>query len=437
LKVGTRLLLFEKEKQMKFIKLIALLLSISSFAQTWQNAPNIVSNTNGVRFDDVFFLNDNLGWAANGFFAAVYKTTDGGLTWTEQLNNTILGSDHYFRNIEFLNENIGFLGTLNGKFYKTIDGGDNWNEVIIDPNPPAICGLNAVGSSTIYGCGAFFEPAHIIKSTNSGDTWTYIDMSAYATALVEIKFLDELNGFAAGRNATGAVVLKTTDGGTTWSTIYNANIVGEYIWKLQILDSNPNVMFGALFASAPNPGKLIKTTDGGITWATFDAPEPDIEAVGFISETKGWMGGHNTGFFETTDGGATWTDLGIGGNLNRIFIIDNDLAYAAGATIYKFTTETLSINNSNIEYKADLAIRLTKNPVDKQLEFTVNFKADDNLLISLYSADGKFIKQLTRDLIRNTTTKLYTFSVEDLSSGIYILDFHNNAGRTPKKFVKL
>ena len=168
---------------MKFIKVLLLLLSINTIAQTWQHAPNIVSNTNGVRFDDVFFLNDNLGWAANGYFAAVYKTTDGGLTWIEQLNNTILGSNHYFRNIEFLDENIGFLGTLNGKFYKTVDGGDNWTEVSIVPNPPAICGIDVVGTSTIYGCGAFFEPAHIIKIHR----WrNYLDIYRYVCSCKRI-----------------------------------------------------------------------------------------------------------------------------------------------------------------------------------------------------------------------------------------------------------
>lgn len=422
---------------MKFLKISLLLLSINIYAQTWQNAPNIVSNTNGVRFDDVFFLNANLGWAANGQFAAVYKTTDGGLTWTEQLNNSILGSNHYFRNIEFLNENIGFLGTLNGKFYKTIDGGNNWSEVSLSPNPPAICGLDTVGSSTVYGCGAYFEPAHIIKSTDSGVTWSYIDMSAYATALVEIYFLDELNGFASGRNAAGAVVLKTTDGGVSWTTLYNANIPGEYIWKLQVLDSNPNVIFGALFATAPNPGKLIKSLDGGQTWTTYDAPESGVEAVGFISETKGWMGGHSTGFFETTDGGVTWTDLNIGSNLNRIFVINSSLAYAAGTTIYKYTDQTLNSQNSSIEYKTDLDISLTQNPVDKLLKFTINYNTDDNILINLYDNNGKFIKHFGRELIRNTTTKNYSFNVNNLMSGTYILDFHNNTGRTIKKFVKL
>lgn len=422
---------------MKLIKIVLLLLSINTFAQTWQNAPNIITNSGGQRFDDVFFLNENLGWAANGYFAAVYKTTDGGLTWTEQLNNSILGSNHYFRNIEFLDENIGFLGTLNGKFYKTNDSGDNWTEVIITPNPQAICGLDAVGSSTIYACGAYFEPAHIIKSTDSGNNWTYIDMSAYATALVEVTFLDELTGFAAGSNVNGAVILKTTDGGTTWNTIYNATIPGEYVWKLQILDNNTNAMFGAIFATAPNPGKLIKSLDGGTNWTSYDAPESGIEAVGFISETKGWMGGHTTGFFETIDGGATWTDLSIGGNLNRIFVIDNTTAYAAGATIYKYTTETLDTENFEDNIKEDLDIKLAKNPVSKLLELTINFKADDNILIDLFDSNGKHIRKLKRDLIRTEKTKTYFFNVEDLASGTYILDFHNNLGRTSKKFIKI
>lgn len=423
---------------MKFIKILLLLLSINTFAQTWQSLPNIHTNTDGTRFDDVYFLNDNLGWAANGFHAAVYKTTDGGLTWTEKLNNTILGSNHYFRNIEFLDENIGFLGTLNGKFYKTIDGGDNWTEVIITPiNPPAICGLNTIGSTTVYGCGAYFEPAHIIKSTDSGSTWTFIDMSAYATALVEIKFTDELNGFAAGRNANGAIILKTIDGGTTWSTIYNASIPGEYVWKLQILENNPNVMFGAIFATGPNPGKLVKSLDGGGNWTTYNAPESGIEAVGFISETKGWMGGHTTGFFETINGGATWTDLNIGSNLNRIFVINDSLAYAAGATVYKFTQETLNTINLETGSKRNLDIQLAKNPVDQTLAFTINFNEDDNILIDLFDSSGKYIKQLYRDLIRSEKTKTYTFNVNYLPTGTYILDFHNNAGKTSKKFIKI
>ena len=422
---------------MSSIKFIIFLISFSLQSQSvWQNAPNIVSNIGGERFDDVFFLNDDLGWAVNGSIAAVFKTTDGGLTWTEQLNETMLNGNYYFRNIEFLDENIGFLGTLNGEFFRTDDGGINWNEVIIDPNPPAICGIETIGPSTIYACGAFFEPAHIIKSIDKGITWSYIDMSAYATALVEIVFLDELIGFASGRNDNGGVVIKTEDGGLTWTEIFNTNTIGEYVWKLQILYNNSDAVFGAVFATEPNPGKLIKSLDGGLTWSSFNAPGPTVEAVGFVSETRGWMGGKNIGFFETLDGGATWSDLYIGGNLNRIFVVNNDLAYAAGYTIYKFTDETLAINSLVLESQKSMDIKFTKSPINKNIEVSIDFKVPNNLLIELYDSKGSYIKQLSRDIINTKKIKSYSFNVESLAAGIYFIDFHSNTGRTSKKIIK-
>ncbi|WP_397362086.1 YCF48-related protein [Olleya sp. R77988] len=424
---------------MKFIKLIFLLLSLNITAQsTWQAVPNLSSNPNNQRFDDVFFLDANIGWAANGFYAAVYKTTDGGLTWTEQLNQTDLGSSHYFRNIEFLNENIGFLGTLNGVVYKTTDGGVTWTAITnINPNPAAICGLDTVGTSTVYGCGAYFNPAVVIKSTDSGMTWQSIDMSAYADALVEIYFLTESIGFVAGRNATGGTLLKTVDGGTTWTEIYNSNVVGEYVWKIQILDSNTGVIFGAVESVTPTLGKFIKSTDGGSTWFSANAPETYIQAVGFVSETHGWIGGHSTGFYETTDGGLTWTDLNIGNNLNRIFVVSPTVAYASGTGVYKYTDQTLSIEDIAEPQKSPLDITLLKNPVKDYLKFTINFKSDDNLLIELYDSTGRFIKQLSREQIKaSANLKHYTFDVKNLASGVYFLDFHNNSGRQSIKFIK-
>lgn len=413
------------------------LLLLSTFASaqlTWSPLPNIAANLNGQRFDDVFFLNENLGWAANGYYASVYKTTDGGATWTQQLSNAILGSNHYFRNIEFLNENIGFLGTLNGKFYKTIDGGTTWNLVSITPNPAAICGLDCVGISTIYGCGAYFSPACIIKSTDSGATFQRIDMSAYANALVEVLFTDENTGFAAGNNASGAVILKTTDGGTTWSTIYNGPIAGEYVWKLQILASNPNVIFGAIEAVAPNNGKLLKSTDGGVTWTTKNAPEPEIQAVGFVDENHGWMGGHDTGFYETIDGGDTWTNTTVGSNLNRIFFINNDVAYACGTTIYKMTNN-LAVNQFQELARVPLVVRVAPNPIKDKLNLEIDFRGNDHLMLGLYSETGQFIKQLRLDEIEAAGTKKYSFDFP-YANGVYFLNLHTNTGRQSVKVTK-
>ena len=414
-----------------------LCLQIGFSQSIWQPVPNLFTNPDGQRFDDVFFLNENIGWAANGANATIHKTIDGGLIWTEQLNQAVLGASYYFRNIEFLNANIGFLGTLNGDFFKTTDGGDTWNVITnITQNLSAICGITTVDDSFVYACGAYFGPAHIIKSIDSGNTWQFIDMSVYANALVELKFANEALGYAAGRSDTGAIVLKTTDGGTTWTEIYNSNIQGEYIWKLQFIDSDTNVIYGSLYATDPNKGKLIKTFDAGATWTSLDAPESEVQAVGFISQNRGWMGGHNTGFYETNDGGLTWIDLSVGSNLNRIFILSDTRAFASGATIYKFTDEALSSQDFEESFRKELEINLTTNPVGTNLELTIEFIKADNLMIELYDVTGLFIKQLKNDSINKSGKKTYTFNISNLSSGTYILDFHSNTGRESKKFIK-
>ncbi|MDO5971580.1 YCF48-related protein [Flavivirga aquimarina] len=423
---------------MRILKLICLLFFFCANAQSnWQTFTNISPNINNQRYDDVFFIDENIGWAANGGFAAVYKTIDGGNTWSEQLNETILGGDYYFRNIEFLDENIGFLGTLNSVFFKTNDGGTTWTEVTNLPtNPRAICGLNTVGSSTIYGCGSYLGPAFIIKSTDSGATWQFIDMSSYASELVEIYFLTEDIGFVSGRSNSGATILKTTDGGVSWTEIYNSNIIGEYLWKMQVLESNTNVLFGSIEAVSPNPGKLVKSVDGGLTWLSYDAPETEIQAVGFINENQGWMGGHYTGFYETLNGGESWTNLNIGNNLNRIFIVNSNLAYASGTSVYKFTDNSLGTKRIDESGRTPLKIKLKTNPVESILEFDIEFDSNDNLLIELYDLNAKFIRQLARDKIDNKTTKKYKFNIENLSSGTYLINLHNNTGRESIKFIK-
>lgn len=419
---------------MKKVGLLLLLLSQFVISQTWQPLPSIVSNGNNQRFDDVFFLNENLGWAANGYYSAVYKTTDGGTNWIQQTTGAALGGSHYFRNIEFLDDNIGFLGTLNQKFYKTIDGGTNWTLVNnITPNPLAICGLDCVGTSTIYGCGAYFSPAYIIKSTDSGNTWQYINMSAYATALVEVQFINENVGFASGGNSTGGVILKTTDGGTTWNTVLNTNTNGDYVWKLQVLNSNQNVIFGAVEGTSPNPGRLAKSIDGGVNWTFNLAPETIVQAVGFLDENHGWMGGHTTGFYETTNGGATWTNTGVGSNLNRIFFVGNT-AYAGGTTVYKMSSLLSSIDFTE-HNRTPLNIKVSPNPLVDKLNIEIEFTAEDHMVIDLYDNTGKLVKHLSKEEITNIGVKKYNFDFP-YATGTYHLDFHNNTGRQSSKIIK-
>jgi len=415
----------------KKLLLSFLLIAGLASAQTY-NWKLLVSppSTTG-RYDDVFFLNENLGWAARGGNGTVFKTINGGQSWTEQTVSSTTGQ--YFRNIEFLNENIGFVGTLNNNFYKTTNGGTTWTRVNnITPYPEAICGLDTVGASTVYGCGAWFSPAYVIKSTDSGNTWKYIDMSAYATALVEILFIDENVGFVSGGDNDGAVILKTTNGGDTWTQIYRTNEPGDYVWKMQIL-GDQNRMFCSI--ESETQGKLLKTLDGGTTWQTKNFPDHYVQAVGFVSETHGWMGGHNSGFMETFDGGNSWINNNLGGSLNRIFFVNDNVAFASGNHIYKMTTTGLATNETENEKVVNLEIDVVPNPIKDKLNLNINYLHSDHIIIGLYDLTGKYLGNILKDDISAKDLKKYSLDFK-YPAGEYILAVHSNLGRQSIKIVK-
>ena len=88
------------------ILLIFSIFTSSLLAQSsWSSLDNAPVNANGTRFDDVFFINSDLGWIANGANGNVFKTIDGGENWTEVLNEADISANVYYRNIEFFNEN--------------------------------------------------------------------------------------------------------------------------------------------------------------------------------------------------------------------------------------------------------------------------------------------------------------------------------------------
>lgn len=423
-------------KSKLFILIISFISFYTSAQPEWRQ---VLETTQGWRFDDVFFLNPNLGWAAGSEGGKVYKTTDGGQNWEQQASFP----ENYIRNIEFLNENIGFIGTLEVKFFKTTDGGATWGSINLPipipiPEYPskAICGMDAVGTSTIYGCGSYFGPAYIIKSTDSGNTWQYIDMSDYAMSLVDILFVDENVGFVSGGNMTGGLILKTTDGGTTWTQIYSSGINGEWVWKMQRLFSNPNVMFGSVESVAPLNGKLIKSVDGGQNWISKEVPDTDIQAVGFVTENHGWMGGHHTGFLETFDAGTTWANTGFGANLNRIQFFDQNLAYCAGEGVYKFSDEALSTKTfRDPSERIKLEVNIAPNPVKNQLDFSVNFRRPDHIILRVFDVNGKLMKELGNEKIGAAGKKNYSFPFP-YAAGTYYLNLHNDTGAQSEKILK-
>ena len=94
--------------------IIALVLADPLISQTpsWKILPN--SPSTNWRQDDLSFINEKTGWVTyntvfgSGNNGRIYKTTDGGISWVQQLNVTNI----YLRCIGFMDSLIGFIGTL-------------------------------------------------------------------------------------------------------------------------------------------------------------------------------------------------------------------------------------------------------------------------------------------------------------------------------------
>ncbi len=116
--------------------------------QTTDSATNFHPLTiNGDFYVSLYFTDSQTAFAC-GYNGGIYKTTDGGNSWNNQLsnNNSIVSSRH-FNNIQFENGNKGYAVGSNGLIIFT-DSGTDWNQIkkIDDSNLFSVC----VRGSKIY-----------------------------------------------------------------------------------------------------------------------------------------------------------------------------------------------------------------------------------------------------------------------------------------------
>ncbi|SMD32602.1 Por secretion system C-terminal sorting domain-containing protein [Reichenbachiella faecimaris] len=400
------------------------------------------------RYDDVFFLDKTNGWAVNSI-KEVYKTTDGGATWSLNFK-----ANSYLRSIEFSTEQIGYLGSLFTSIYRTIDGGETWQDIsdripfdFAEGGVPGACGLSAPSANTIYMCGIYSSeaPPFVSKSYDAGETWTTYDMSAYATCLVDIFFIDDMEGFVTGCDdresaKNGGIILHTTDGGESWENVHETKNEGDYVWKIQTPDTVN--FFGAV---ASNPGTpnitFAKSTDKGLTWTSkiVRSGWDHIQAIGFKDAQTGWTGGSSqerTVLFETHDGGDSWEDVSVEdqSGFNRFFMIDGSTLFLTGRQVYKYENDANDEILLNIE-KEIHQLSVYPNPTRNQINIELNIGQYTRTHLNLFDTEGKHLKEI-RTAILGEGLHQISFSVEDLAPGLYYVALHTNEGLNYVKLIK-
>jgi len=166
---------------------------------------------------------------------------------------TILDSTTDFFDVQVINKRIVYMGDYNGRLWKTTDGGLTWTKRAVPTGK--ITSLHFLDS--LYGF--VLSGPFIYITADGGTTWQSRVVSTGTGGSIgtnHLYFINRLTGFVTANTAYRiGIVLKTTDGGVHWRTTHGGD--------------QPHEIY---FASAQRGwfadylGHLYQTNDGGETW---------------------------------------------------------------------------------------------------------------------------------------------------------------------------
>ena len=242
---------------------------------TWTRVYNSASKT-----VNSIYMNSLNGWAVGEQGLAI-KTIDGGNTWT----NASISTSFPLKKVSFKDSNNGVIVGDFGSIYYTTNAGNTWATVntFNGGNYPTFLSLSFVPNTTnVWAVGFKASSVFMAKSTDNGITWLEnslnISQIPANTFLNNITFTSANNGLIVGSNST---IFKTSNGGTNWQL--QTSSISSNFKDIQFV----NGQIGYICGSFPT-GSLLKTTDGGNNWKSLNMSAYPV-SLSFVDENTGWL----------------------------------------------------------------------------------------------------------------------------------------------------
>lgn len=260
----------------------------------------------------------------NGFAAAelgaVYRTTNGGQSWTRIMN---LGFPYYWYGVQAFSAQtaliVGFQNQSGAGIARWTDnGGATWTaDIVIDP---ANWLLGLKFADALHGV-AYGNMGYVYVTQNGGrnaSDWTKVMTDPNLGWLAgNFTFRPDMNVYI-----TGISFCRSTDGGYTWAVQHSADPVFD--GGCSFPDATHGWTGGGQISN-PVSGWVHRTTDGGVSWSgRLMQPTYPIRIVQFFDATFGFAAGGNIytgagGIWSTTDAGDTWSlDINTGAEMAAI-----------------------------------------------------------------------------------------------------------------------
>jgi photosystem II stability/assembly factor-like uncharacterized protein len=190
--------------------------------------------------------------------------------------------------------------------YRTADGGNTWTESLTVGSARTVV-VNPTSPNVIY---AAIDGEGIYKSVDNGASWAAVSTALNNTRALAIDPVSSETVYAGVR---GEGIFKSTNGGGSWSPINSGLGDDVYVRSLAVAPSAPNTIY------AGTDWWLYRSTDGGDSWSLTDPQLPsllvDAIAVDPSDANRVCIGTYMTeggGFFRSTDGGNTLVSKNAG-----------------------------------------------------------------------------------------------------------------------------
>lgn len=260
------------------------------FGQNWQAyVPELYTS-----FNDMAAVDSNNCYAV-GIKGRVYKTTNGGISWS-LLNS---GSTESLSSVYHVGGVLYATAPKEGKIYRS----SNFQSF-------ESYQLNAYNGSIVYfynetvGYITGGQTGKIAKTSNGGDSWQVIQTN-FDGLIKKVHFQSEQVGFAIAQtkqnNTPKSVVLKTIDGGNTWTEVFG--VTNESFNDITFADENYGYIIGS-------NGKIYRTTDEATTFSLLTSNvATNLTDITFTDIYTGYVVGNMGTILKTTNRGASWQVL--------------------------------------------------------------------------------------------------------------------------------
>ena len=247
--------------------------------------------------------------------AGVYRTGDGGTTWSPFLNNNgLTGSALRVHTFAFVSGVGLFAGTSAGEYF--CPGGIPWVSIsgtaLDDPIVKTSEALGGAATDTIYlgtngyESGSPTAPVRggLYRSRNSGISWEPLFR---ATVDVNSSFSPAANPKKIYIGTSDGVWI-SVDGGASWAR-RNTGFSNAFVRTVTGLSSNANYLFAGVYG-----GGVFGSIDGGVSWNPVNVgiENPYVRVVTADPQTPGVLyAGSVYGLYKSTDTARTWQKLSM------------------------------------------------------------------------------------------------------------------------------